>query len=149
MRARDLLTPLPTVTLDTPIPQAVRLLAEQNLPGLLVVDGDGMPSAVLPGTHILRMAVPHYCQDDSALARVIDEAHADTFLGKMTGLTVRECLPADAGELPVADPDATVLELAALMARTCRPLVAVVAQGQVVGTVTLNALLAKTLSTAS
>ena len=41
MRARDLAAPFPTVTADTPALEAARLLAGQNLPGLIVVDEAG------------------------------------------------------------------------------------------------------------
>ena len=41
MRARDLAAPFPTVTADTPALEAARLLAGQNLPGLIVVDERG------------------------------------------------------------------------------------------------------------
>ncbi|WP_188197386.1 CBS domain-containing protein [Nonomuraea sp. SYSU D8015] len=141
MRARDLATEFPTVALDTPVVEAARLLAEQDLPGLIVVDEQGLPSSILPGTQVLRLAVPGYCQDDPALARVVDEAHADLFLRSLSGRTVREALPREPRELPVTDPDATVLELAALMARTRSPLVAVVEGGRLIGAVTLQALL--------
>ncbi|MEU4700753.1 MULTISPECIES: CBS domain-containing protein [Nonomuraea] len=127
--------------LDTPVIEAARLLADQDLPGLIVVDADGLPFTILPGTQVLRMAVPGYCQDDPALARVIDEAHADLFLRQLSERTVREALPRERRELPVADLNATVLELAALMARTHSPLVAVVAGGRLHGAVTLQALL--------
>ncbi|MEU0564217.1 CBS domain-containing protein [Nonomuraea sp. NPDC005983] len=140
MRARDLVSGFPTVTADTPVIDAARLLAEQDLPGLIVVDG-GRPSSILPGTQVLRLAVPGYCIDDPALARVVDEAHADVFLQSLAGRTVREALPANPRELPVADPDATVLELAALMARTHSPLVAIVEDDRLLGAVTLQALL--------
>ena len=79
MRARDLAAPFPAVGVDTPAMEAARLLAGENLPGLIVVDGAGRPLTILPGTQVLRMAVPRYCQDDPALARVIDEAAADVF----------------------------------------------------------------------
>lgn len=141
MRARDLLADFPTVELDTPVLEAARLLAEQDLPGLIVVGADGLPFTILPGTQVLRMAVPGYCQDDPALARVIDEAHADLFLRQLSERTVREALPRERRVLPVADLNATVLELAALMARTHSPLVAVVAGGRLHGAVTLQALL--------
>ncbi|MFI7128878.1 CBS domain-containing protein [Nonomuraea sp. NPDC050153] len=141
MRARDLATEFPIVTLDTPVHEAARLLSEQDLPGLIVVDEQGLPSSILPGTQVLRLAVPGYCQGDPALARVVDEAHADLFLRSLAGRTVREALPREPRELPVTDPDATVLELAALMARTRSPLVAVVDDGRLVGAVTLQALL--------
>jgi CBS domain-containing protein len=74
VRAGEMAAPFPTVGLDTPAVEAARLLAGQNLPGLIVVDEAGRPWTVLPGTQVLRMAVPAYCQDDPALARVIDEA---------------------------------------------------------------------------
>ncbi|TMS00572.1 CBS domain-containing protein [Nonomuraea basaltis] len=142
MRARDLAVEFPTVTLDTPALEAARLLAEQDLPGLILIDEEGRPLSILPGTQVLRLAVPPYCQDDPALARVVDEAHADMFLRRLGGKTVRECLPEQPRELPVADMKATVLELAALMARTRSPLAAVVdGEGRLAGAVTLQSLL--------
>jgi CBS domain-containing protein len=141
MRARDLASDFPTVALDTPVVEAARLLADQDLPGLIVVDEEGLPSSILPGTQVLRLAVPNYCQDDPALARVVDEPHADRFLQALAGRTVREALPREPRELPATDPDATMLELAALMARTRSPLVAVVDDGRLLGAVTLQALL--------
>ncbi|WP_182909352.1 CBS domain-containing protein [Microbispora sp. H13382] len=146
MRARDLLAPFPTVDLDTPVLDAARLLANQDLPGLVVVDAAGTPITILPGPEVLRLAVPAYCQDDPALARVVDEAHADTFLNDMNGRKVRDALPDPPRQLPVTDPDATVLELAALMARTHSPLVAVTEDGRLLGAVTLQALLDRVLA---
>lgn len=147
MRARDLLTDFPTVTLDTPVREAARLLAEQDLAGLIVLDDGGRPFSILPGTQVLRLAVPRYCQDDPALARVVDEAHADRFLDEIGDRTVREALPPDRRELPVTDPGATVLEIAALMARTRSPLVAVVEHGRMLGAVTLQVLMDRVTST--
>ncbi|AQZ63293.1 CBS domain protein sometimes clustered with YjeE [[Actinomadura] parvosata subsp. kistnae] len=141
MRARDLITDLPAVTPDTSIAAAARLLAQQRLPGLIVVDERGRPVSVLPGTQVLRLAVPDYCQEDPALARVVDEEHADRFLRSVADRTVRDALPPRPRELPLTDPDATLLEMAALMARTRSPLVAVVDDGVLIGAVTLQALL--------
>jgi CBS domain-containing protein len=142
MRARDLASPFPTVQLTTPAIEAARLLAGQNLPGLIVVDDRARPLTILPGTQVLRMAVPRYCQDDPALARVIDEAAADVFLRELGDRPVAELLPATARELPVVDPDATMLEIAALMARVRSPLVAVADRaGTMTGAITLDALL--------
>ncbi|GAA4536622.1 CBS domain-containing protein [Nonomuraea ferruginea] len=145
MRARDLLADYPVVTLETPVLQAAQLLAEQDLPGLIVKNDDQL--TILPGTEALRLAVPRYIMDDPALARVVDEAHADEFLRALGSRTVREVLPRERRELPVTDPDATVLELAALMARTRSPLVAIVDKGRLLGAVTLQALLDRMLGT--
>jgi CBS domain-containing protein len=143
-----LAAPFPTVTAQTSALEAARLLAGQNLPGLIVVDEQGRPATVLPGTQVLRMAIPSYCQDDPALARVIDEAAADVFLRGVGNRTVAELLPRDWRELPVVDPDATVLEIAAVMARSRSPLVAVAGRGQpMVGAITLDAMLDRMLDT--
>jgi CBS domain-containing protein len=148
MRARDLAAPFPTVTEGTPALEAARLLAGQNLPGLIVVDEAGRPKTILPGTQVLRMAVPSYCQDDPTLARVIDEAAADVFLRGVGDRTVAELLPREHRELPVVDPDATVLEIAAIMARARSPLVAVAGKRQpMLGAITLDALLDRMLGT--
>jgi CBS domain-containing protein len=91
--------------------------------------------------------VPAYCQDDPALARVIDEAEADLLLSGLAGRTVRQCLSEPPRELPIVEPQATVLEIAALMARTRSPLVAMVDDnGSMVGAVTLDALLDRMLA---
>jgi len=147
VRARDLAADMPTVTLLTPALEASRLLAEQNLPGLIVLDEQRRPQTVLPGTQVLRLAVPRYCQDDPALARVVDEPHADLFLQALDAKTVRELLPEQPRELPVVDGDATVLEVAAVMARMRSPLVAVVADGRMIGAITLDNLLDRMLRT--
>jgi CBS domain-containing protein len=147
MRARDLTMQLPTVGLDTPAIEAAKLLARQNLPGLIVVDEANRPKTVLPGTQVLRMAVPSYCQDDPTLARVIDEPSADVFMAGVGDRTVAELLPREHRELPVVTPDATVLEIAAVMARARSPLVAVADRdGPILGAITLDALLDRMLA---
>ncbi|HZA84141.1 MAG TPA: hypothetical protein VFC13_22150, partial [Actinomycetes bacterium] len=111
VRAGELAAPYPTVTLDTPAIEAARRLASESLPGLIVVDAAGRPSTILPGSQVLRMAVPRYCQEDPALARVIDEAAADLFLRELRDRTVAQCLPAERRELPVVEQGATVLQV--------------------------------------
>ena len=148
MRARDLAAPFPTVRPDSPALEAARLLAGQNLPGLIVVDENDRPKTILPGTQVLRMAIPTYCQDDPALARVIDEAAADVFLRGIGDRTVAELLPREHRELPVVDPDATVLEVAAVMARSRSPLVAVAERNRpLIGAITLDSMLDRMLDT--
>jgi CBS domain-containing protein len=60
---------------------------------------------------------------------------------------VAEVLPERLRDLPVVDDDATALEIAALMARSGSPLVAVVDdQGILIGAVTLDGLLDRVLA---
>jgi CBS domain-containing protein len=137
----------PAVRTDTPVIEAARLLAQQDLPGLIVVDDRGRPTTILPGTDVLKMAVPQYCQADPALARVIDEAAADVFIQQLGSRTVAQALPERLRELPLVDDDATALEIAALMARSRSPLVAVVDHaGVLIGAVTLDGLLERVLA---
>jgi CBS domain-containing protein len=147
MRARDLVLRYPMVRRTTLVADAARQLAEQNLPGLIVVDDEGRPLTVLSGTQVLQMAVPRYCQNDPTLARVVDEAAADVFAHELGAATVAQALPPHTRELPVVRGDATALEIAALMARSRTPLVAVVDEGGVMlGAITLDGLLERVLA---
>ncbi|MDQ1289626.1 MAG: hypothetical protein QG622_3192 [Actinomycetota bacterium] len=146
MLARDLAAPFPSIRRDAPAIEAARLLAGQNLPALIVLDERDRPFTVLPGPDVLRMALPRYCLDDPALARVIDEAAADLFLRELGDRTVAQCLPTPLRELPVVSPDATVLEIASVMARARNPLVVVATRGTpMLGAITLDALMDRML----
>lgn len=148
MRASELATEFPTVTLATPAVDAARQMAGNDLPGLIVLGQDESPFCVLPAAQVLRMAVPQYIQDDPALAGVIDEAAADTFIDNLGDHTVRELLPPpNSRELPTVTPDATLLEIAALMAQLRVPVVAVVDGNTMHGAITADALLDHVLGT--
>ena len=143
MRARELAQPFPTVGLDTDAMEAARMLGQQRLPGLIVVGDDGRPWTVLPASQVLRLVIPAYVQDDPALARAFDEKASDELWGELDDSTVRDLLPAeqDVDELPVVDPDATTVEIAAVMARVHSPLVAVVDGDELLGAITVSRLL--------
>ncbi|GGK99859.1 CBS domain-containing protein [Mangrovihabitans endophyticus] len=148
MRAADIAVQMATVAEDMPAREAAKVLAGQDLPGLIVVDTKGRPMTVLAGTQVLRMAMPSYCQDDPALARVIDEAAADVILNGIGDRTVADLLPRERHVLPAVEPKATLLEVAAVMARSSVPLVAVVDGDQVMtGAITLDGLLDHILGT--
>lgn len=142
MQARDIAVQLPTVTVRDPVARAVRVMVLGRLPGLVIVDDRGRPHAVLSGPQVLRLVVPRPYQEDPALVRVIDEAHADVFWEELGHLSVAACMPGEP-DRPVTVPlSATLLEIAALMARRRVPLVAVVDDGGVLaGAITLDGLL--------
>ena len=142
MKARDIAVTMPTVTARDQVIRVVHTMVLRRLPGLIVVDDDGRPSFVLPGTQVLRLAVPSSYQDDPALARTIDEAHADHFWRELGDRSVGECLPTQPARPVTVPADATLLELASLMAARRSPLVAVVDDaGVLLGAVTLERLL--------
>ncbi|WP_214401341.1 CBS domain-containing protein [Pseudonocardia lacus] len=142
MQAHDIVEQLPTVRGSDLVATAVRMMAEAHLPGLVVVDGRARPRAVLPGTQVLRLTLPRALLEDPALARTIDEANAGLFWSELGDLTVDECLPRHDPRPAAVRPDATLVEVAALMARARSPLVAVVGPaGTLVGGITLVRLL--------
>lgn len=125
MPARDLAEPYPHVTTNDPAVDAVRLLAERNLPALLVLDTDGTPYAVVPGSQLVRQLVPEYVMQDPLLAAVIDDRHAEALADDLVGKTVAEWLPRSTFKPPYVGPGAGALQIAAVMARSHVPLVVV------------------------
>lgn len=143
MRARDIAEPFPTVSLDADAMAAVRTMAAERAPGLIVCGDDGRPYTVLPGSQVLNFIIPKYVQDQPGLARAFGERASDELSTKLVRHTVRDMVPkaADADELPVVHPDATTIEVAAVMAKMHSPLVAVVDGERMVGAITVSQLL--------
>ena len=110
MKARDLAAPYPTVRLDTPATDAVRVLTENGRPGLIVVDEHDHPVAILPGSQVLKFVIPRYVLEDPNLARVVEESVADSMCDALEQKTVAELLPKERVHLPVIQPDDTLLE---------------------------------------
>jgi CBS domain-containing protein len=142
MQARDIAIKVPTVTRDDSIAHAIQVMALGRLPGLIVVDEEQRPRLVLPGTQVLRLAVPVAYQEDAALSRAVDEAHADVFWHEIRDMKVGDCLGTHTPRPVIVKSSANLLELATLMARQRSPLVAVVDDaGLLTGAVILDRLL--------
>ncbi len=147
MHAEDFVEQFPVVTLDSNALDAARMLAEHRLPGIVVTDSAGKPSAVLPASQVVRFLVPTYVQDDPSLAGVIDESWADKAAEKLAGKAVRDVLPEHLQDIPSANADDTIIEVAALMAKLRSPLIAVMKDGRLHGVITASRLLAAALRT--
>lgn len=145
MRAEDIAEEYPTVSIEADALDAARMLAEHRLPGLLVTDTSGCPYAVLPASQVVRFIVPRYVQDDPFLAGVLNESTADRCAEKLSGKTVRDVLPDHLVDVPPANAEDTIIEVAALMARLRSPLVAVVKDGKLHGVITASRVLAAAL----
>ena len=131
----------PVVRSDSDALDAVRLIAQQRLPGLLVTNAAGAPWRILPASQVVRLLVPAYIQDDPSLAGVLSEITADRVAEKLRGKTVEQVLPKTHGALASVNADDTIVEVAAVMARERSPLVAVVSGGELVGVITASRLL--------
>jgi CBS-domain-containing membrane protein len=142
-----------TVGLDTDALEAARLMARHRLPALLVVDERGEPKAILPASQMIKILVPAYVIEDPTLAAVVDERHADQLCKALKDRTVRDCLSKSVPAPPVAAPDDTALEVAALMAQVRSPLVAVVEKDKaglhLLGVITASHLLDRLLGAVS
>lgn len=146
MRAQEIVDDFPIVDIDCPARDAVRLLAQHRLTGLVVGSGTcDTAYAVLPASQVVRFLVPAYVQDDPGLARVLTESMADHAADKLSGKTIRDLLPPKAERVPVVDADDTIIEVAEVMSRMHSPLVTVVKDGKLHGVITASRLLAEVL----
>jgi CBS domain-containing protein len=145
MRAEEIAEDYPVVTVDSNALDAARMLAEHRLPGIVVTDASGKPYAVLPASQVVRFIVPRYVQDDPSLAGVLNESMADRAAEKLGGKTVRDVLPEHLLNVPPANADDTIIEVAAEMARLRSPLIAVTKDGKLHGVITASRLLAAAL----
>src|SRR6201992_1292090 len=103
VRAEDLDEKFPVVKIDSNALDAVRLLAEHRLNGLVVVtDTSETPFAVLPASQVVRFILPGYVQDDPGLARAVTESMADHAAEKLSGKTIRDMLPKQRPHIPGA-----------------------------------------------
>jgi CBS domain-containing protein len=145
VKARDLAHPYPALNEQSGAVEAARVLAEEQRPGLIVVDDENRPVAVLPGSQVLRLLIPNYIRDDPTLAGVVDDDFVEHMCDALADKTVVELLPKDRKKLPVVAADDTLMEVAAVMAAERSPLVAVVegprTKGALVGAITLPVVL--------
>jgi CBS domain-containing protein len=145
MRAEEIAEEFPVVGIDSDALDAARMLAEHRLPGIVVIDTSGKPYAVLPASQVVRFIVPRYVQDDPSLAGVLNETVADRAADRLGGKTVRDVLPDHLLNVPSADADDTIIEVAAMMAQRRSPLIAVVKDGALHGVITASHVLAAAL----
>jgi CBS domain-containing protein len=145
VKAEEIAEEFPVVDIDSPALEAVRMLAEHHLPGIVVLTTDGQLYAVLPASQVVRFIVPIYVQDDPSLAGVLAESMADRAAEKLGGKPVRELLQQHQLTLPAANADDTIIEVAAIMGRLRSPLIAVMKEGKLHGVITASRLLAVAL----
>lgn len=142
MRAADVMEPLHSARLDDALLPVLRMVAQQRLPGLAVVDEGDRVVTCLSTVDLVGLVLPAYLHSQPGLARVFDEQTAD----RSCILRVDSLLRAVVGEVvnrvPVARPHATVVELAELMARrNCALVLVKTDDGRDLGVVTAHQLL--------
>jgi len=141
VRAEQICEQFPVVALDSNALDAVRLLADRRLPGLVVTNADGTPVTILPASQVVRLLVPAYVQEDPSLAGVLSESTADRIADKLGGKSVAAVLPKPRPDMATVQSEDTIVEVAAVMARNRSPLVAVMSGERLVGVITASRLL--------
>ena len=144
VKARDLAQRLPTVTVESSAMEAAQFIVSERLPGIAVLDTDGRPVEVLSASDLLRAVIPEPIQDDPSLAGVMDEASADRLCSEALGRKrVADLMRPRHQRIQLAavDPDDTVVECAAVMARLRSPAVVVIDAGRLLGVITASHLL--------
>lgn len=147
MRAEDIAEEFPTVGVDSDALAAVRQLAAQRLPALVVVDTEGKPYTILPASDVVFGLVPAYIRDDPTLAGVLSESTADQLTSKLAAKTVRDLLPERPAELPSVQREDTLIEVAAALAGSHYPLAFVHGCTLPVAVITASRLLERALHT--
>lgn len=135
----------PAVDVSTDASEAARKMVAEQRPALLVFE-NGKPKTVLPSLEVLAHIIPPYIRDDPSLAGVIDEKGSDSCAQRLVGRTVRDLLGEKLTKLPSVEPDATVVECAAVMAKMHSPVCVVIDdQGNTLGAVTASRVIAALL----
>lgn len=131
MRASELETSLPLVDLHTPALDAARMIAGERLAVLVIADASGRPSSLVSAIDVLGLLIPSYLRDDRFLSGVLDENGSDEVWAEARRRTIGELVEDDAvdvHDIVAVEPDATLVEVAALMAEE-RTSVALVIRG--------------------
>jgi CBS domain-containing protein len=134
------------VQADAPASDAARLLADQNVRAVLVVDAAEVLVGVLSDTMLLRALLPAYVEEAETLAGVLDERAANLVRRQIEVKQVSDLIKDASPEIPALDDDDTLIEVASLMVRLRTPLVGVRREGRLIGGITINALLDRLLA---
>jgi CBS domain-containing protein len=142
MHASDVVESIPSARLDDAVLPAVRMVLRHDLPGLIVIDEQGRAVAGISSVDLLRATLPRYVRNEPCIARLYGEEHGDLIAAQLAGASVRDVIGDIAGRIPVARRQATLVEVAEMMARLCCPVVLVERDADsMLGMVTANGLL--------
>jgi CBS domain-containing protein len=143
-RARDLAVPYPSLPTDAPAAEVARILAEEEV-DVVFIERQGQLQGVVSDIGLLARLLPSYIIEDPKLAQVLEEGAADLLWRRLEGRRAAELLAKAGGEIPQVEGDATLMEVAAAMAGSRAPLVAVREGGRLIGGITSSALLTRLL----
>lgn len=126
MRARELARPCTPVRLDALLRDAAEVLVRERSPVLVVVSEGGYPLATVPATRVLAALLPGPVHEDPLLAAVVGASLDDVVRERAASLRLADVLPQRLSALAVVSPDASPLQMSALLERTGSPAALVV-----------------------
>ena len=140
LTVRDIMdTDVPLVTVVDSVEQVIRVLRENDLPGVPVVNEGGRCVGIVTEADLVltgedeELHLPHYVQLFGGIVFLESMSHFEDRLRKAFASTAEDMMPPD----PVTiEPDATVREAARLIARRHHNRLPVVEHGRLVGVVT-------------
>lgn len=142
MHAAEVAQTLPVARLDDTALSAVRVVIAHGLPGLVIVDEADRVVACVSAVDLLRLTLPAYLRDRPCLSRVLCEEVADGAAARLVDMSLRQVVTETEGSVPEARAEATLVELAELMARRGCSLALVRSDaGRAYGVITVNRLL--------
>lgn len=146
VRARDLAITYPSLAPNAPAEEAARLLAEEPVEGVFVLDQHGGLQGVVTDTTLLSFLLPRYLAEDRALVGVLGEDVAEALWQRLAGRPVQELLSASTGSPAEVDADATLVTVAATLVRGGASLVVVRdPDGRLLGGITTSRLITRLL----
>lgn len=140
LTVRDIMdTDVPIVTVVDPVEQVIRVLRENELPGVPVVNEGGRCVGIITEADLViagedeELHLPHYVQLFGGVVFLESISHFEERLRKAFASTAEDMMTPD----PVTiEPSATVREAARLIARKKHNRLPVVEHGRLVGVVT-------------
>jgi CBS domain-containing protein len=140
LTVRDIMdTDVPLVTVVDSVEQVIRVLRENDLPGVPVVNEGGRCVGIITEADLVltgedeELHLPHYVQLFGGIVFLESMSHFEDRLRKAFASTAEDMMTPD----PVTiEPDATVREAARLIARRHHNRLPVVEHGRLVGVVT-------------
>jgi CBS domain-containing protein len=143
MRARDIMQAARLVSPDAPCDELLRVFEDPHVRAAAIVPGrEGRPAGLVTEEDVLSALLPSYVLEDEALAAVLEERAAEKLRERVGRREVREVINVERRRYPPVDPDDTLIEAAAAMARSGHPAVLVAGRdGHVVGVITADVLL--------
>ena len=143
MRARDIMQPARLVSPEAPCEELLQVFEDPQVRAAAIAhEQEGRLAGLVTEEDVLSDLLPRSVLEDEALAGVLEERAADELRQRVGRRKVREVINVDRRRYPPVDPDDTLIEASAAMARSGHPAVLVAGRdGRVVGVITADVLL--------